>query len=171
LIFGRWLYQAPYLPQCGELAKTPHASKLAQLPPPEQFAAVELLRGTMVRHSAILYRSDRPIKNQAVRFDDNHWQNYTPIRMPGTISVQEKLPQGAAAVLINQNHTYPDLILPVDEFELQLYKGINGERSVAEIMRTITTTENDQRQSERARSFFEQLWWYDQVVFDTSRKS
>jgi len=74
-------------------------------------------------------------------------------------------------VLINQNHTYPDLILPVDEFELQLYKGINGERSVAEIMRTITTTENDQRQSERARSFFERLWWYDQVVFDTSRKS
>jgi hypothetical protein len=84
--------------------------------------------------------------------------------------VQEKLPQGAAAVLINQNHTYPDLILPVDEFELQLYEEINGESSVAEMMSTMHKTRNRQKQSERVRSLFERLWWYDQVVFDTSRK-
>lgn len=85
--------------------------------------------------------------------------------------MQEKLPQGAAAVLINQNHTYTDFILPVDEFELQLYKGINGERSVAEMMSTMHKTGNRQKQSERVRSLFERLWWYDQVVCDTSRKS
>ncbi len=170
LNFGRWLFQAPYLPHCGELAKTPHASKLAQLPPAEQCAAIELLRGTMVRHSAILYRSDRPIKTQAVRFDDNRWQNYTPIRIPGTISVQEKLPPGATAVLINQNHTYPDLILPVDEMQNQLFDAIDGEHTITEIMRSIPTPGDRQPQSEIARSFFEQLWWYDQVVFDTSRK-
>jgi hypothetical protein len=124
----------------------------------------------MLRHSLVVYRDDRPGGGQSISFDGDRWPDYVPIRPPGTISVQEKLPPGAAAVLINQNHTYPDLILSVDEFELQLYKGINGERSVAEIMRTITTTENDQRQSERARSFFERLWWYDQVVLDTSRK-
>jgi SAM-dependent methyltransferase len=171
LTFERWLYQAPYLPHCGQLARIPHYSRLTQLPAVEQYAAIELLRGTMVRHSTILSRSDQSHGNQVIRFDDDRWQNYIPIRLPRTISVQEKLPQGAAAVLINQNHTYPDLVLPVDEFELQLYQEINGERSVTEIMdNTMTTTEYDQRPSERARSLFERLWWYDQVVFYTSRK-
>lgn len=171
LTFGRWLYQAPYLPHCGELAKTPHASKLAQLPPAEQYAAIELLRGTMVRHSAILYRSDRANDHQAVRFDGDRWQDYIPIRTPRTISVQENLPPGAAAVLINQNHTYPDLILPVDEMQNQLFDAIDGKRTVTEIMRSMPTPGDRQPQSEIARSFFEQLWWYDQVVFDASMKT
>ncbi|HEX4183878.1 MAG TPA: class I SAM-dependent methyltransferase, partial [Caulobacteraceae bacterium] len=51
LSFGRWLRQAPYLPQCGAPAATPHVSKLAGLPPADQYAAMELFRGTMVRHS------------------------------------------------------------------------------------------------------------------------
>jgi hypothetical protein len=29
--FGRWVEQAPYLPQCGVLAKSPHAARLASL--------------------------------------------------------------------------------------------------------------------------------------------
>ncbi len=45
LVFGRWVRQAPYLPQCGALAAAPHASRLAMLPLPEQYAAVELWRG------------------------------------------------------------------------------------------------------------------------------
>src|SRR5271154_569503 len=32
LAFGRWVRQAPYLPWCGELALTPHHSRLAELP-------------------------------------------------------------------------------------------------------------------------------------------
>ncbi|MEA1976796.1 MAG: class I SAM-dependent methyltransferase, partial [Chloroflexota bacterium] len=48
LAFGRWVRQAPYLPQCGGLAKTAHSSRLAQLPEVERYAAVELFRGTMV---------------------------------------------------------------------------------------------------------------------------
>ena len=32
-----------------------------------------------------------------------------PIRLPDTICVQERLPPGAAGVLINQTHTYRDL--------------------------------------------------------------
>ena len=60
LVFGRWVRQAPYLPQCGALAATPHASRLAMLPLPEQYAAVELFRGTMVRHNLIAYRDDHP---------------------------------------------------------------------------------------------------------------
>jgi SAM-dependent methyltransferase len=50
LKFGRWFEQAPYLPQCGAIARMPHAARLAALPPPLQHAAVELLRGTMTKH-------------------------------------------------------------------------------------------------------------------------
>jgi len=32
--FGRWVEQAPYLAQCGMIAKTPHAARLASLPAP-----------------------------------------------------------------------------------------------------------------------------------------
>ena len=34
LSFGRWVEQAPYLAQCGMIAKTPHAARLASLPRP-----------------------------------------------------------------------------------------------------------------------------------------
>ena len=54
LTFGRWLKQAPYTPQCGVVPTIPQASRLAQLPLAEQYAAVELFRGTMVRHSVIV---------------------------------------------------------------------------------------------------------------------
>ncbi len=33
LTFGRWVRQAPYLPQCGDLARTPHGARLTQLSP------------------------------------------------------------------------------------------------------------------------------------------
>ena len=56
--FGRWVEQAPYLPQCGIIAKTPHAARLGSLPPAAQAAAVELFRGTMVRHKFVVYRDD-----------------------------------------------------------------------------------------------------------------
>ncbi len=64
LAFGRWLRQAPYLPWCGALATTPHHNKLVELTPEAQFAAIELFRGTMVRHSVMAYRKDQPVKAQ-----------------------------------------------------------------------------------------------------------
>ena len=48
LEFGRWLRQAPYLPNCGALVQSPHAENFKRLSPAEQFAAIELFRGTMV---------------------------------------------------------------------------------------------------------------------------
>ena len=53
LAFGRWIKQAPYSPRCGVMAASPQAARMAELSPAEQFAAVELFRGTMVRHSII----------------------------------------------------------------------------------------------------------------------
>jgi SAM-dependent methyltransferase len=163
LAFGRWVRQAPYLPQCGALAKTSHSSRLAQLPEAEQYAAVELFRGTMVSHNFLAYRDDQPGEHWPIQFDDDRWLEYVPIRLPETISVQKKLPPGAAAVLINQAHTFTDLILPVDAEEKRLFDAIDGKRNIGEI---IHDTLADDDSHERVGSFFERLWQYDQVVFD-----
>jgi hypothetical protein len=161
LQFGRWLRQAPYLPQCGAFAETPHANRLAALPKLEQFAAMELLRGTMLRHSLIVYRDDAP-QDQHIPFAGNHWRDYVPLRLPGTICVAKKLPPGASGVLINQNHTAPDIYLPVNAAEKRMFEAIDGFLSVAEIDEKLS----DDHKS--VRSFFERLWWFDQVVFNTN---
>ena len=66
--FGRWIEQAPYLAQCGAVARSPHAARLASLPSRLQHAAVELFRGTMVSHSFIAYRDDRSEVSQPINF-------------------------------------------------------------------------------------------------------
>lgn len=169
LTFGRWLRQAPYLPQCNPIAKSPFASRISQLPHFQQYAIMELFRGTMARHSLIVYRDDQPTHKFALRFDEDGWQEYIPIRMPSTISIQERLPIGAAAVLINQAHTFTDLYLPIDQLEKQWFDAIDGQRSIAEILRESNSSSELELLS-KARDFFEQLWHYDQVVFNASKR-
>jgi SAM-dependent methyltransferase len=166
LTFGRWVKQAPYSPRCGVMARLPHALRMAELSPAEQFAAVELFRGTMVRHSAIVYRDDNPF--QPMSFAGNAWTSYVPIRMTETICVKERLPAGAAAVLINQNHTCTDLFMPIDATEKRMFDAIDGHRSIGDLLETRLPSSPGQLQPD-ARSFFERLWWHDQVVFDSSR--
>ena len=164
--FGRWIEQAPYLAQCGLIARSPHAARLASLPPRQQHAAVELFRGTIVAHSFIAYRDDCSDDSQPVTFAGDSWRNYIPIALPGTVCVRERLPPGSVAVLINRSHTFTDLILTVDAFEDRLLGAIDGNRSLAEILRFAVQDSDDER---RALNFFERLWQYDQVVFDASR--
>jgi SAM-dependent methyltransferase len=161
LTFGRWIRQAPYTSQCGAIANIPQASRIAQLPLVDQYAAIELFRGTMVTHSMVLYRNDIP-NRQLVSFDGDAWLSYVPIRMSDTICVQERLPPGAAAVLINQNHTYRDLVMPIDSTEKSLFDAIDGNSSIGDIVRRrLPSSQN------LAHRFFERLWWYDQIVFQT----
>ncbi len=158
--FGRWIGQAEYLPQCGVLASVPHHPLLARLPPPEQYAAVELFRGSMIRHSAVLYPNDRPPR-APIDFEGGPWLDYVPIRLPDTLTVTERLPPGAAAVLINRKSIYTDLYLPVNAQQKRWVDAIDGRKTIAEI-------ESDSTLQAAARVLFEGLWWYDQVVFDTS---
>jgi SAM-dependent methyltransferase len=167
LTFGRWVKQAPYSPHCGVIARLPQALQMAGLSPPEQFAAVELFRGTMVRHSVIVYRDDSPSPVQPVSFAGDAWLSYVPIRMSETICVQERLPAGGAGVLINQNHTYTDLLMIIDAAEKRMFDAIDGNRTIGDISETTVTSSRRQRPLD-ARTFFERLWWHDQVVFDTS---
>jgi SAM-dependent methyltransferase len=164
--FGRWIEQAPYLARCGLVARNPHAARLASLPSRLQHAAVELFRGTMVSHSFIAYRDDRSNESQPIDFAGDSWHGYIPIALPWTVCVRERLPPGSVAVLINRSHTFTDLILTVDSFEDRLLGAIDGNRTLGEILQ-FATQDGDDRQ--RAMSFFERLWQYDQVVFDASR--
>lgn len=158
--FGRWFWQAPYLPQCGAVATTPHAARLAALPAREQFAALELWRGTMAAHSVIAYRTGTA---GTIGFDPERCSQYVPLRLPSTLCVQERLPPGAAAVLLNRSHPYHDLILMLDPHDRRLFDGVDGRRTVKEIV------ERADAPWPSARTLFEKLWWYDQVVFDASR--
>jgi hypothetical protein len=121
----------------------------------------------MVRHSVIVCRDDSSTASQPISFAGEAWLRYVPIRMSETITVQERLPQGAASVLINQNHTYTDLFLPIDATEKRLLDAIDGNRTIAEISR-VSPSSQGQPQLELVRSLFERLWWHDQVVFDAS---
>jgi len=160
LDFGRWVRQAAYLPHCGALASSPHSARLASLPVNEQYAAVELFRGTMVRHSAVVVRSDRPV-HPAIDFEGAHWLDYVPLRLPDTVMVEERLPPGAAAALINRRHTQTDIYLPIDRRQKAWVEAIDGRCTIAEIVRQPALHES-------ARVLFQGLWWYDQVVFDTT---
>ncbi len=171
LVFGRWVRQAPYLPQCSPLAMTPHASRLARLPLPEQYAAVELFRGTMVRHNLIVYRDDHAGNSQPVRFDDEPGTSFVPIRLPDTISVQQRLPPGAAAVLINQSAYRPGSDYADHRHGETLFDAIDGTRRIDDIARRCGHPDTQQRVMSRQRVFFERLWWFDQVVFDASAGS
>src|SRR5208282_5100060 len=167
LSFGRWTEQAPYLPQCGILARSPHASRLAALPLQQQHAAVELFRGTMVSHSFIAHRDGRADEKQPITFVGDRWRDYVPIALPWTVCVRERLPPGCVAVLINRSHTFTDLILTVDAFEDRLLGAIDGNRTLGEILQMAP----HERDFEcRALSFFERLWQYDQIVFDASSR-
>jgi len=163
LTLRRWYRQAPYLPQCGTIAKTPHATRLAALPDREQYAALELWRGTMTCHSAVVHRRDSNECDAKIRFDDEAWMLYAPIRLPWTLMVRERLPPGAAAVVLNRSHAYRDLVLTLDGRDEQLFNRIDNRRTIAEIAGLDSGGD-----PHRARRVFESLWRYDQVVFDAS---
>jgi hypothetical protein len=115
----------------------------------------------MVRHTAVVYRSEWPGSATFITFDGERWADYVPIRIPGTISVKKNLPPGAAAVLINPTHTYTDLYLPISTQEVRLVETIDGTRTIGAIAQA-------SGRLEATRDLFQRLWWYDQVVFDAS---
>ena len=68
------------------------------------------------------------------------------------------------AVLINRAHSYPDLALPIDAAQQRVFLTIDGKRPIDEILRRGAGAIGD----EQARRFIEQLWQYDQIVFDAA---
>jgi hypothetical protein len=164
LHLARWYWQAAYLPQCGTMAKSAHAARLAALPERERYAAMELFRGLMSNHSFVVHRNDADRGKAKVSFDDDYLR-YVPIRLPWTTCIQQSLPPGAAGVLVNQTHLFSDLFIIIDEQDKRLFDAIDGHRNISEIIETA----KDSRATPLVRDFFEKLWWHDQAVFDTSK--
>jgi hypothetical protein len=119
----------------------------------------------MGNHSFVAYRNDGDQTEARVRFDEDSLR-YVPIRLPWTICVQQSLPPGAAGVLVNQTHVFPDLFVIVNAPQKQIYEAVDGHRSIAEIIEGV-----NESNTSAALEFFENLWQHDQVVFDTSKKS
>ncbi len=167
---GRWLRQAPYLPHCGVLAGVPHGPRIATLEPADQWAAVELFRGTITRHSVLAYhRDDLPAAQPvdlADRSEATDWLAYVPIRTPTALDVddRDRVPSEAAAALLNRAHSHTDLVLFVDSVAHTVFRAIDGRRSIGEIVDDVGGPDLEAA----ARGFFQQLWHHDLVVFDTS---
>lgn len=163
LAFRRWYRQAPYLPQCGAMAGTAHAAKIAELDAAEQYAAMELWRGAMATHSLVAGR-DEDAAPAPIDFSGERWKDYVPIRLPSTACVEERLPPGAVGLLFNRNHRFHDLILPISAEERTMFEATDGNRTMGEIAAAAGG-----EASPAARSFFEALWSHDQIVVDASK--
>jgi hypothetical protein len=123
----------------------------------------------MVRHSVTAYRNHHADDPHQISFAGDAWLDYVPIRMPDTICIQQRLPAGAAAVLINQSHTDTDLFVPIDAAEKCLFDAIDGQCTIGHLVRRARPLSGNMPRLDIARGFFERLWWSDQVVFDASR--
>jgi hypothetical protein len=122
----------------------------------------------MVRHSAVVYRDESSAELQRIDFAHDGWLDYVPMRMADTVSVLDRLPPGAAAVLINRAHTFRDLFLPINAMEKRFFDAIDGKRSIVDIVNSASSPAGAPDIADLACNFFNQLWWQDQVVFDTS---
>jgi hypothetical protein len=151
------------------IASTLHAERLTNLTAQEQYAAVELFRGTINRHSFIAFRDDSLANHHSIHFNGTTWQRYIPIRQPRVVCIQERLPPGAAAVLINQDHVDTDLIHPIDSSEKRLFDLLDGRKTITEIMNGGAHSMGTNLQLDSTRNFFKRLWQYDHIVFDASK--
>ncbi|MGI9641144.1 MAG: class I SAM-dependent methyltransferase [Acidimicrobiia bacterium] len=162
LSFGRWFRQAPYRPQCGAPATTPHARRLAELDERDQYSAMELLRGSMSRHTVIAHHQNTDRRSPTI----GQMEHTVPMRLPTAITVEDRLPPGAAAVLINSAHSYTDLVMAITPDEKELVDQIDGVRTLGDIASGIGG--GWMAASRTVQPFFERLWWWDQIVFDHS---
>jgi hypothetical protein len=77
------------------------------------------------------------------------------VAVPTAIAVEERLPPGAAAALINRAHTDTDLVLFADRSQLEIFRAIDGDRTIGQL-------------GAGAAGFVERLWRHDLVVLDTT---
>jgi SAM-dependent methyltransferase len=162
LAFGRWVRQAPYSPHCGAMSKLALRERIAQLALRDQYAALELFRGTMVRHSFVAYRDADRAGAQRISFSGDAWLRFVPIVVPDLVCVRDRLPSGVEAALINKAHSFTDIVLPIDVRERRMFEAIDGQRTLGDLARS-------EGRHDPVRTFFERLYRYDHVVFDASR--
>jgi len=118
----------------------------------------------MTQHRVIAYRSDCSSGADAIHFSGEQWRDYVPIRLPWALCIRERVPAGSVAVLLNPAHQHRDLMLPINAAQDRLLGQIDGQRRLGDIVAAFGSSEG----ARSALAFFQQLWWYDQIVFDAS---
>ena len=162
--FGRWIEQAPYLAQCGMVARSPHAARLASLPSRLQHAAVELFRGTMVSHSFIAYRDDRTDASQPIRFAGDAGATTSPLRCHGRRAF------GNAASWQRRGADKPVAQIHRSYLHGRFFRGSAvGASTGTEPWGKFCSLSRWPATAIALPRFFERLWRYDQIVFDASR--
>ena len=169
LTFSRWVRQAPYSVRCGVISKIPQATRISRLPLAEQYAAIELFRGTMVRHSLIAHRNDA---------DYQQVRSALPVT-PGL----SMYPSGYLTPSVSKSGFRPGprpfsstrltatrisfcrSIQPKSCYSTLLTESRTSARSWTQRCLSLRSAATN---FEVVRSFFERLWWHDQVVFDAS---
>ena len=88
--------------------------------------------------------------------------------LPDTICVHDRLPPGAAAVLINRTHTRQRISSsPVNALEKRLFDAVDGSRRLGEIVEDVAASQRRTR-FEIGRHFFERLWLHDHIAIGTA---
>lgn len=133
LRFGRWVRQAPYLPTCGSITETPHAARVARLAEAEQFAALELFRGTMTTHTVVAFSDGDDGSSSTLDFASAGVGSWVPLRVPTAVAVHDRLPPGVAAALLNRAHTSSDIVMFASDRELACFESIDGARRIGDL--------------------------------------
>ena len=155
LRFERWIRQAPYRPECGAMTGAPHRDRIRDLPEREQYAAMELFRGTMRRHALVASRDDTASPDPAVNWHGESWRDFVPIRPTTVVVVEDRLPDGVAAALINRAHTDRDLVFFADADARRAFEAIDGSTPLGAI-------------DGATPELFRRLWLHDLVMIDAS---
>jgi SAM-dependent methyltransferase len=151
--FARWVRQAPYRPQCGVVARLPHGERIARMDEIDQYTVMELFRGTMTRHSLIAYREDSSLTS--LGWDGKTWRDYVGLIPSTVVVVEDRLPAGMAAAVINRAHVDTDLVCFLTADELAVFTAIDAKTPLGEI-------------SGATLDLLERLWMHDLVVIDAS---
>ncbi len=155
LRFARWIRQAPYHAECGAMTELPHGDRIGSMSAPDQFAAMELFRGTMRRHALVAHRDDSPLPDPPLHWDGESWRSYVPHRPPTVVVVEDRLPEGVAAVLINRAHTDRDLVFFADATARRVFEAIDGATPAGSI-------------EGATADLLRRLWLHDLVMIDAS---
>lgn len=155
LRFARWVRQAPYRPHCGIMRELPHGERIAAMDDIDQYSTMELFRGTITRHSLIAYRNDSPLPIPLVEWNNGNWRDYIPLVPVTVVVVEDRLPPGKAAAVINQAHVDRDLVCFLTDDELAAFRSIDGTTALGNI-------------SGATQRLLERLWLHDLVMIDAT---
>lgn len=155
LRFARWVRQAPYRPQVGIMGDLAHREPMASMDEVGQFAAMELFRGTIVRHSLIAYTAESTLPRTPVHWTGDDWRAYVAMVPPTVVVVEDRLPSGMAAAVINRAHIDRDLVCFLDAEELTVFRAIDADTPLTDV-------------AGATPRLFERLWMHDLVMIDAT---